>query len=175
MTALDALYQLVAEGKHIPLPCSGIHTESRRPCQMPAKRLLVAGCVHEHLGLFLICAGHDAEQDQNCHECWAAGHECDMAEIVNPPVDVEAWLADLISPADPEGVDMAEWREFVRAHLHDLVPARLRTLNATCDSCERCTWNPGPDCGKGDHPHCPRCGHCTYRHTEQTAETGAAS
>lgn len=42
-----------------------------------------------------------------------------------------------------------------------------------CASCERCTRNQGPDCGKSDHPHCPTCGHCTYRHTEQTAATGA--
>lgn len=33
-----------------------------------------------------------------------------------------------------------------------------------CDSCERCTWNVGPDCGKPDHPHCPACGHCQGRH-----------
>jgi hypothetical protein len=30
----------------------------------------------------------------------------------------------------------------------------------TCGSCERCTWNPGPDCGRSEHPRCPRCGHC---------------
>lgn len=35
---------------------------------------------------------------------------------------------------------------------------------ATCANCERCTWNPGPDCGRAEHPHCPTCGHCEYRH-----------
>lgn len=34
----------------------------------------------------------------------------------------------------------------------------------TCEACERCTWNPGPDCGRADHAHCPRCGHCQGRH-----------
>lgn len=34
----------------------------------------------------------------------------------------------------------------------------------TCAPCERCTWNPGPDCGRVDHPHCPTCGHCQGRH-----------
>ncbi len=36
-----------------------------------------------------------------------------------------------------------------------------------CSSCERCTWNPGPDCGQADDPHCPACGHCAYRHADQ--------
>lgn len=36
-----------------------------------------------------------------------------------------------------------------------------------CDDCERCTWNPGPDCGKTEHPHCEVCGHCQYRHEDQ--------
>lgn len=36
-----------------------------------------------------------------------------------------------------------------------------------CSTCERCTWNPGPGCGKADHPHCPTCGHCAYRHEQQ--------
>lgn len=40
-----------------------------------------------------------------------------------------------------------------------------------CASCERCTWNPGPDCGKQDHKHCPTCGHCQYRHVAAAEET----
>ncbi|MEU4224313.1 DUF2283 domain-containing protein [Nonomuraea sp. NPDC026600] len=39
-----------------------------------------------------------------------------------------------------------------------------------CPACERCTWNPGPDCGKADHPHCPTCGHCEMRHVRAVAE-----
>ena len=35
-----------------------------------------------------------------------------------------------------------------------------------CQDCERCTWNPGPDCGKAEHPHCPACGHCEGRHRQ---------
>ena len=35
-----------------------------------------------------------------------------------------------------------------------------------CTNCERCTWNPGPDCERPDHPHCEACGHCRYRHYE---------
>ena len=35
----------------------------------------------------------------------------------------------------------------------------------TCPNCERCTWNPGPDCGRREHPHCEKCGHCIGRHT----------
>jgi hypothetical protein len=34
-----------------------------------------------------------------------------------------------------------------------------------CVRCERCTWNPGPDCGKAEHPHCETCGHCDGRHS----------
>lgn len=33
-----------------------------------------------------------------------------------------------------------------------------------CRNCERCTWNPGPDCGVVEHGHCERCGHCRRRH-----------
>jgi hypothetical protein len=39
-----------------------------------------------------------------------------------------------------------------------------------CDDCERCTWNPGPDCEKRDHPHCLRCGHCLGRHADQSED-----
>ncbi len=34
-----------------------------------------------------------------------------------------------------------------------------------CENCERCTWNPGPDCGIKEHLHCPICGHCEGRHS----------
>lgn len=40
----------------------------------------------------------------------------------------------------------------------------------SCETCERCTWNPGPDCATG-HPHCAACGHCFYRHTSQNNVT----
>lgn len=46
-------------------------------------------------------------------------------------------------------------------------PDAVRSLAAklsACRNCERCTWNPGPDCGRAEHPHCPTCGHCEYRH-----------
>lgn len=43
----------------------------------------------------------------------------------------------------------------------------LRRSDNPCSSCERCTWNPGPDCGKRDHPHCQICDHCAYRHEDQ--------
>lgn len=36
-----------------------------------------------------------------------------------------------------------------------------------CANCERCTWNPGPDCGKPEHPHCDTCGHCEGRHVRK--------
>ena len=39
-----------------------------------------------------------------------------------------------------------------------------------CTTCERCTWNQGPDCGKADHPHCPTCGHCDMRHVRAVAD-----
>jgi hypothetical protein len=35
---------------------------------------------------------------------------------------------------------------------------------AICPNCERCTWNPGPDCGRAEHAHCERCEHCIGRH-----------
>lgn len=47
----------------------------------------------------------------------------------------------------------------------DTTAKRLTTH--LCTDCERCTWNPGPDCGKTDHPHCTVCGHCQYRHEDQ--------
>lgn len=47
-------------------------------------------------------------------------------------------------------------------------PPKIETtpevIQGTCANCERCTWNPGPDCGVKDHPHCPTCGHCEGRH-----------
>lgn len=39
-----------------------------------------------------------------------------------------------------------------------------------CADCERCTWNPGPDCDLPEHPHCPVCGHCSGRHTGKTIQ-----
>lgn len=36
-----------------------------------------------------------------------------------------------------------------------------------CVDCERCTWNPGPDCGLPEHRHCNVCGHCLGRHSIQ--------
>jgi len=45
----------------------------------------------------------------------------------------------------------------------DLVEVR----DGICIDCERCTWNPGPDCGVHDHLHCKICGHCIGRHKEQ--------
>lgn len=39
-----------------------------------------------------------------------------------------------------------------------------KILRRLCDNCERCTWNPGPDCGRADHEHCDKCGHCLGRH-----------
>jgi hypothetical protein len=48
-------------------------------------------------------------------------------------------------------------------YLWDHLMADLIQL-APCQNCERCTWNAGPDCGKPDHAHCERCGHCIGRH-----------
>ena len=33
-----------------------------------------------------------------------------------------------------------------------------------CRDCENCRWDPEKDCGKAEHPHCERCGHCSGRH-----------
>jgi hypothetical protein len=55
-----------------------------------------------------------------------------------------------------DGCPLAE----IRA-MPDVASVRLAKV---CDDCERCTWNPGPDCGKADHAHCPTCGHCEGRH-----------
>jgi hypothetical protein len=42
---------------------------------------------------------------------------------------------------------------------------RLRSLTLRrCYDCERYRFDPDSDCGKADHPHCPTCGHCQYRH-----------
>ena len=43
-----------------------------------------------------------------------------------------------------------------------------------CSTCERCTWNPGPDCGEIDHPHCPRCSHCQGRHESNEPEEASS-
>lgn len=53
--------------------------------------------------------------------------------------------------------------EFRRAYLDQWV-APDPGETGLCGNCERCTWNPGPDCGNADDPHCPDCGHCLYRH-----------
>lgn len=44
-----------------------------------------------------------------------------------------------------------------------------------CWNCERCTWNPGPDCGRADHPHCATCGHCNGRHDHNEARAARAA
>jgi len=41
-------------------------------------------------------------------------------------------------------------------------PRRWHRLK--CLNCERCTWNPGPDCRLQEHAHCERCLHCIGRH-----------
>ncbi|MDN3356064.1 hypothetical protein [Actinomadura sp. DC4] len=45
----------------------------------------------------------------------------------------------------------------------------------SCFNCERCTWNPGSDCGRADHPHCPVCGHCDGRHDHDTVRAAKAA
>lgn len=127
MSDLDLFRERVKHGTPIPVRCSGIHTESRRPCQMPAERLLFAGCVHEHIAPHFACSGHSGAVERGCADCWRAGHECPLAEIANPGVDIEAWLIEKLTPSNSAGIDQAEWREFVREHLHELVPVRLRT------------------------------------------------
>jgi hypothetical protein len=164
LNELDTLRQRLKEGPPIPVLCSGIHTESRRKCRMPAARLVFAGCVHEHVAPHFLCSGHAEEAEMNCTVCWHSGHECPLVEVPDPGIDVDEWLVDKIVPSDWTGIGPEEWREFVRKHLHDLIPEPLRTVAATCTTCESCTWNPGPDCGKQDHPYCPTCGHCAYRH-----------
>ncbi|MFI6594961.1 hypothetical protein ACIBHX_01865 [Nonomuraea sp. NPDC050536] len=128
MTELDRLRQHVSEGWPITLQCSGVHSESRRRCLVAAQRLLITGCVHEHVGPTFVCAGHDAAADMECHECHVAGHQCPLAEIDAPSADVDSWLFERLTPADPTGVDMDEWHAFVRDNLHKIVPVRLRTV-----------------------------------------------
>lgn len=44
----------------------------------------------------------------------------------------------------------------------------------TCSHCERCRWDPTRACLVADHPQCPRCTHCLYRHEDNQPE-GVAS
>ena len=60
-----------------------------------------------------------------------------------PPMELTGYVADVEVTADDE--------------------------DGPCGYCERCTWNPGPDCGKAEHPHCPTCGHCEGRHVRPPA------
>lgn len=62
----------------------------------------------------------------------------------------------------------------MQATLMDMVDAgkvalddSLQVFLPICSDCERCRWNPDADCGKAEHPHCERCGHCAYRHITQ--------
>lgn len=45
----------------------------------------------------------------------------------------------------------------------------LIVIPVVCVTCERCTWNPGPDCRRPEHEHCPFCGHCMGRHDRAAA------
>ncbi|MFF0864184.1 hypothetical protein ACFYUV_20665 [Nonomuraea sp. NPDC003560] len=125
---LDVLKKRLMHGPPIPIKCGGTHTESRRLCQMPAERLLFAGCVHEHIDAHFVCSGHSNVIEKGCTACWEAGHECPLIEIANPDVDVDAWLTDRLRLRDSADVDEEEWRSFVREHLHELIPEHLRTL-----------------------------------------------
>ena len=64
------------------------------------------------------------------------------------------------SPADRWGPE----RRYCAICRHTATDEGDDEPDGPCANCERCTWNPGPDCGKADHPHCPTCGHCMGRH-----------
>lgn len=67
-------------------------------------------------------------------------------------------------------LDVTKDRHMIHAWGPEEAVARLATIRgalspqASCECCERCTWNEGPDCGKSDHQHCAICGHCEGRH-----------
>lgn len=58
---------------------------------------------------------------------------------------------------------MAEWNPSWLAAMSAAGPVN----DEQCPNCERCTWNPGADCGIAEHPLCERCGHCGYRHAAE--------
>jgi len=84
-------------------------------------------------------------------------------------------LAILLRAHSQRQAEQVRRLEEVRDRLAEVVTANARTFarlasGARCEDCERCTWNPGPDCGKQDHPHCPSCGHCEGRHEGEALE-----
>lgn len=81
-----------------------------------------------------------------------------------PPVELTDQIISIdVEPAEPDDADRA-----LVARLLEPPPTDELVLTTaarrTCFTCERCTWNPGPDCGRREHPHCPACGHCEGRH-----------
>lgn len=84
---------------------------------------------------------------------------------------------NLIAICGSEEAGEAAWQEVKQlsytttlsiAEAYDRISTRILLEGIdVCDSCERCMWNPGADCGVADHPHCPTCGHCAYRHSRR--------
>lgn len=93
----------------------------------------------------------------------------------HPPVELTGNIGQkgitIPVPLDDDGVyggvvDLQPWAERLATAKYDPPPTVSigDPADGPCSQCERCTWNPGPDCGKQEHPHCPDCGHCGYRH-----------
>ncbi|MFI7630250.1 hypothetical protein [Microbispora rosea] len=70
-------------------------------------------------------------------------------------------LADLFNEME------VEERAAALAYHDRLTPKPAKT----CGDCERCTWNPGPDCGRPEHERCSDCGHCEGRHNRADGDS----
>lgn len=80
-----------------------------------------------------------------------------------PPVELTGLVGDVQIEHDP--ADLPSWAERLATTTDEPLTMWIGDPpDGPCTHCERCTWNPGPDCGKAEHPHCPTCGHCEGRH-----------
>lgn len=114
------------ESPPVHVGCATFYPETSEKCPWPAVRLILTACVHEHIGPTYQCAQHAGRDDMRCESCWLAGHSCQLVAVPDPPANVDGWLIERIQPQRTEGLDLAEWREFVRENLYRLVPAHLR-------------------------------------------------
>lgn len=129
MNDLDQFRRYFAEPSEDKHPtwigCATTTSDTGDPCPWPAVRLVFTACVHKHIGPTFECAEHTHTEVRLCAMCHAAGHSCELT-VIDAPGQVDEWLFERITPENAEGLDPAEWRQFVRDNLHRLVPDHLR-------------------------------------------------
>jgi len=95
VTVVTADYSLPLSGRGLtPVDetCMAYNFESGHDCERAATVMVMAGCVHEHLGLRELCAPHAGDLTAGialCGECREAdGHRCPLRQMARSPLAV---------------------------------------------------------------------------------------